>query len=154
MTLRRIEGRLQESIIELKKACEGSNKPNYINNLGLSYFEADQMADAEHYFQLAIAEQTKIFEKDQSPEVRENLSFYYKNKGLAMYHQGKMDQAKESFETAIRLHDRNADNYFNLGNVFLSNEKPDFKQAHLNFDRALELEPGNSKLYHAKGLAY
>lgn len=71
-----------------------------------------------------------------------------------MYHQGKMEQAKEAFEQAIRLHDRNADNYFNLGNVFLSNEKPDFKQAHRNFDRALELEPGNSKLYHAKGLAY
>lgn len=43
VTLRRIDGKLNESISELKKACEGQNtKPNYINNLGLSYFENEQ----------------------------------------------------------------------------------------------------------------
>lgn len=65
-------------------------------------------------------------EKDKSDENKENLSFYHKNKGLAMYHQGKMEEAKIEFEAAIDLHPENADNYFNLGNVFLSSEKPDF----------------------------
>jgi len=40
----------------LKKACEGTPKPNYINNLGLSYFESGDMASAEAQFNLAIAE--------------------------------------------------------------------------------------------------
>ena len=99
MTLRRIEGRLTESIAELKKACEGAGatKANYINNLGLSYFEADLMEEAERNFNVAISEQRKLLEKDSSPEAKENMSFYFKNKGLAQYHQGKMDEAKAAF---------------------------------------------------------
>lgn len=54
--MRRVEGGLEESITELRKACEGTNKPNYINNLGLSYFEADRMAEAEQQFNTAIVE--------------------------------------------------------------------------------------------------
>lgn len=65
-----------------------------------------------------------------------------------------MEEAKIEFESAIDLHPDNADNYFNLGNVFLSSEKPEFQLAHYNFDKALKLEPGNSKLHHAKGLAF
>lgn len=65
-----------------------------------------------------------------------------------------MEEAQKAFEKAIELNNMNADNYFNLGNVWLSNEKPDFARAHENFNKALELEKGNSKLYHAKGLAY
>lgn len=66
-----------------------------------------------------------------------------------------MEEAKASFEEAIVHHPDNADNYFNLGNVYLSlTGEPNFTQAHRNFDRALELEPRNSKLHHAKGLAY
>lgn len=65
-----------------------------------------------------------------------------------------MDDAKLSFEEAIHHHPENADNYFNLGNVYLSYLQPNFEMAHRNFDKALELEPHNSKLHHAKGLAY
>lgn len=87
VTYRRVEGKLFDSIAELKKACETpAVKPNYINNLGLSYFEADMMPEAEHQFQLAITLQKTLMEKDKSEENRENLSFYHKNKGLAMYH--------------------------------------------------------------------
>lgn len=42
--------------------------------------------DAESSFNKAITEQNKIYEKNQSSEVKENLSFYYKNRGLAQYH--------------------------------------------------------------------
>lgn len=44
------------------------------------------MPEAEMQFQLAITHQKALMEKDKSDENRENLSFYHKNKGLAMYH--------------------------------------------------------------------
>ena len=128
--------------------------------MGLSYFENNEMSQAEHQFNLAIAEQRKLLEKEDSQENKENLSFYYKNKGLAIYHQAgadnleKLDEAKAAFEEAIALHRSNADNYFNLGNVYLSENEPNFEMAHLNFKEALKLEPGNAKLYHARGLAF
>lgn len=58
MTLRRIEGRLADSIHELDQAIARTTnpKPNYINNLGLSYFENDQMIEAEAQFNRAIQE--------------------------------------------------------------------------------------------------
>lgn len=91
-----------------------------MNNYGLSLFEDNKFSEAESQFNQAIAEQTKTAKENNSPEFSENLSFYFKNRGLAQYHQGRISEAKESFEEAIRLHPGNADNYFNLGNVYLS----------------------------------
>ena len=65
-----------------------------------------------------------------------------------------MEGAEKEFLSAIHLNPNNADNYFNLGNVHLSREEPNFVEAHQNFDEAIRLEKGNAKLYHAKGLAY
>jgi tetratricopeptide (TPR) repeat protein len=58
-------------------------------------------------------------ERDRS---HENLSFYHKNLGLALYHQGDMERALEEYERAIDYNDANADNYFNRGNVRLNQE--------------------------------
>jgi tetratricopeptide (TPR) repeat protein len=45
VTYRRIEGKIEESITKLREAIakDGGSKPNYLNNLGLSLFEADKM---------------------------------------------------------------------------------------------------------------
>lgn len=99
--------------------------------------------------------QTAIYEKEKnSEENKENLSFYHKNKGLALYHQGDMDGAEKQFLDAINLNPQIADNYFNLGNVHLSREEPNFNEAHENFDESIKLDKGNAKMYHAKGLAF
>ena len=82
----------------------------------------------------------------------ENLSFYHKNLGLALYHQGDMERALEEYEKAIKYNDMNADNYFNRGNVRLNEEN--FDLAHMDFEAAIEREDRNAKFYHAKGLAY
>ena len=50
----------------------------------------------------------------------ENLSFYHKNLGLALYHQGDMENALGQYELAIGKNAMNADNYFNRGNVKLN----------------------------------
>ena len=120
------------------------------NNLGLSYFENEDFSDALGSYTMAITkETTEVTEKNANPE---NLSFYHKNRGLALYHQGEMEDAKHDYDLAIDYNPANADNYFNRGNVFLN--QSDFKNAHRDFDKSIDLENNNAKFYHAKGLAF
>ena len=63
-----------------------------------------------------------------------------------------MDYAKRDYDKAIELHESNADNYFNRGNVYLN--LSDFKEAHKDFDSAIDRENTNAKFFHAKGLAF
>lgn len=133
-------------------ACDMMNtEPTYFNNLGLSQFEYENYDAALTSYETAIKlEQAKInAEKDRS---RENLSFYHKNLGLAYYHQELFKEAKEEYERAISYNDKNADNYFNRGNVWLNLGQ--FKYAHNDYDDAIEREKRNAKFYHAKGLAF
>lgn len=83
---------------------------------------------------------------------KENLSFYHKNLGLALYHNNEMERALEEYGKAIALNPENADNYFNRGNVKLNQEE--FDAAHEDFQQAIAHEGKNAKFYHAKGLAY
>lgn len=63
-----------------------------------------------------------------------------------------MAEARDNFDKAIGWNTENPDNYFNLGNVLLNDEK--FADAHENFDTAISKDSKNAKFYHAKGLAY
>ena len=88
---------------------------------------------------------------------KENLSFYHNNKGLALYQSAVMigDSLYEcikEYDAAIEKSDNNADNYFNRGNARL--QQQDFELAHDDFDKGIQLDPNNAKLYHAKGLAF
>ena len=61
-------------------------------------------------------------------------------------------ESKKDFDEAIRLNDKEAIYYFNRGNV--SYDQGDFDKAHQDYDRAIDLQPGDSRFYHSKGLAY
>lgn len=164
ITLRRV-GVLDDSITELKRATEEMpQKAICWNNLGLSHFQNDQWEEAITAYSKAIQfeEGEKKEKKEGSAasavperkpeEANDNLSFYYNNRGLANYHSQNMEEALIDYREAIRNNEACAENYFNRGNVFMSRgEHPD---AHSDFDRALELEPANAKLYHGKGLAF
>ena len=63
-----------------------------------------------------------------------------------------MDQARADYDLAIDKNPENADNYFNRGNVHLS--EGEFDNAHMDFDTAIDKERLNAKYYHAKGLAF
>ena len=80
-----------------------------------------------HAYEQAIKLET---DKQKSEKAREyaNLSFYHKNLGLAYYHQGNMEEAMNQYKTAIDYNEENADNYFNLGNVYLNQSQ--FDEAH------------------------
>jgi tetratricopeptide (TPR) repeat protein len=83
---------------------------------------------------------------------KENLSFYFNNRGLAYYHLRNFSDAIKDYDEAITLNETNAENFFNRGNVYLNQEM--FEEAHADFDRAIMLEPSSAKLFHAKGLAF
>ena len=145
------DARITESIDKLKRAADlQPSEASAWNNLGLSYFEAEDFQAANDSYTTAINKENAEVRENHGSE--ENLSFYYKNRGLAYYHQGEMAEAKRDYDDAIRLNPHNADNYFNRGNVFLN--QSEFDEAHADFDRAIDLENENAKLYHAKGLAF
>ena len=61
----------------------------------------------------------------------------------------------EDFNNALEKDPRDPTIYFNRGNVFLNWEPEQrFKEAHNDYDLALEISPTNAKLWHSKGLAY
>ena len=143
---------LADSVANLNNACLlNLREPTYFNNKGLSQFEQEDFDQALVSYETAInleTEKLKV-EKDRSCE---NLSFYHKNLGLALYHSGEYARAFNEYQKAIELNDENADNYFNRGNVHLNEQN--FEEAHADFECAIQREDRNSKFYHAKGLAY
>ena len=146
---------ISKSIDELKKATEiQAQDPSALNNLGLSLFEANKLDEAIECYTKAIQ-----FEEAEMKENRasnpENLSYFYKNRGLAYFHRQDEDDmvaALKDYKLAIGKNPDNADNYFNKGNVHLT--KKEFSEAHKDFDTAIEKEELNAKFYHAKGLAF
>jgi tetratricopeptide (TPR) repeat protein len=117
ITLRRL-GRIEDSIDELKKACDlQPNKAASLNNLGLSQFEQAQWSDATESYNKAIHLETQ--KNDENSTTTKNLAFYYNNRGLVFYHTMCHDEALRDFEEAIRIDPENAETYYNRGNVYL-----------------------------------
>ena len=71
---------------------------------------------------------------------------------MAYYYQGELEEAKHDYDRALELVQNSSDTYFHRGNVNL--DLGDFKNAHLDFNKAIELENSNPKYYHGKGLVY
>lgn len=117
-----------------------AEKPSCHNNLGLSYFERGDFENALIHYQKAIS--------------LEESAIHYSNRGLALYHINRLDEAKKDFDRAIELDPENPTIIFNRGNVFLNCEPRNFEKAHEDYNRALEVDPTNPKYYHAKGLAF
>lgn len=89
----------------------------------------------------------------ETPPIKEYLSLYYNNKGLANYHAANYEAAIDDYNLAIKaVNKTNAENFFNRGNVYLN--RNEFDTAHDDFDTAIRLEPTSAKLHHAKGLAF
>ena len=61
-------------------------EPTYQNNLGLSYFELEEWELALASYELAIRLEDERIQAEKGEHSYENLSFYHKNLGLALYH--------------------------------------------------------------------
>jgi len=145
---------MQQSVVELKKATDiMPQEASAHNNLGLSLFENGDYHDAIDCYAKAI----QLESQDGKDRNEENLSYYHKNRGLAFYHRnnvelGDIEMAKSDYDISIEKNPDNADNYFNRGNVNLTEGY--FDRAHLDFDIAIDKDRMNAKYYHAKGLAF
>jgi len=164
INLRRV-GNAVESRKYLQEAAN-TNKPQALNNLGLTLYELGEWEEAVVQYQKAITAEEAVVGKpgekfpggpelkpNEKKPMKEYLSLYYNNKGLANYHAGNYDLAEEDYKLAmLAVNNSNAENFFNYGNVHLN--KNEFTEAHEKFDDAIRLDGTSAKLYHAKGLAY
>ena len=61
-------------------------EPTYHKNLGLSYFEKEDWEMALGSYEEAIRLEVEKIKSEKGERSWENLSFYHKNLGLALYH--------------------------------------------------------------------
>lgn len=79
-------------------------------------------------------------------------ALHLNNRGLAYYHIGELDKAKEDFDEALKRSSQDPYFYFNRGNVYL--DQGNFELAQQDYDRAIDINPQNPKFWHSKGLSY
>lgn len=101
-------GEYDASIIELKEAAVVCpDKASVFNNLGLTYFENNEMDLAVQEFKKAV--------------IKEPQSVHYNNRGLAYFHNDQITDALEDFDQAVLLNTIGDPTiYFNRGNAYLS----------------------------------
>lgn len=76
------------------------------------------------------------------------------NRGLALYHMGKSDEALFSFNEALIFDDSDPTIWFNRGNLHLSmRQEENIELAIQDYDQACIISPANPIFFHAKGLA-
>lgn len=66
---------------------------------------------------------------------------YYCNYGRCLYSMGRLDEALEAYENAIKLDATRASRFISAGQIYY--EKEDFEKALFYFTKALDIEPQN-----------
>ncbi|XLQ19870.1 MAG: tetratricopeptide repeat protein [Candidatus Moraniibacteriota bacterium] len=123
------------------------NNPQYLANI---YSKAHN--------EKAIIEYEKLTETD-----KENINNYislalsYAEKGLTQQEQGNnqtpyVDKAFEAIENAKKIDDKNSEVYRVEG--YINEIKPDYTQAMLMYDKALEIDNSNMSAHTGKGHTY
>jgi tetratricopeptide (TPR) repeat protein len=139
---------LENSVIELNEAIQSktllsstSKEPisaSVYNNLGLTYFEKNEMDNAILQFTNAI----------KPGSSGGGQAVHYNNRGLAYFHEGLKDKALDDFNDAVRLNTQGDPTiYFNRGNVLLALEN--FQEAISDYKEASKISPSNPKYHHA-----
>jgi tetratricopeptide (TPR) repeat protein len=73
------------------------------------------------------------------------------NKGIALYDQGKYDEAIQAFDEAIEINPQNANAWSTKGAALCQQDKND--EAIQAFDEAIEINPQNADTWNNKGTA-
>lgn len=76
----------------------------------------------------------------------------YTREGIALYQQGRLDEAAWYFEQAVRLAPEDGHGFNNLANIYLFQERYD--EAIANYRHALGLLPDNPEFYNHLSYAY
>jgi Tfp pilus assembly protein PilF len=102
------------------------------NNLGTILGESGKYDQAEAYFAKALRTKPDYLEVISDADIRENL-------GLLMAHQGRLPEALEQLNAALRLNPNSAEAHTTLGVVLLRSGKAEDSIPH--FLAALRLKP-------------
>jgi tetratricopeptide (TPR) repeat protein len=125
------QGRIDEAISLYRKAIERKMPYSSQLHVGLGTYLLQQgkIEEAIYEFELAI----KL-----KPDATT-----FNNLGVALGLKGRTDEAMENYKKAIRLDPKNAEAHYNLGNIFLSQNK--FKQAIGEYEKAVSINPKYTK---------
>jgi Flp pilus assembly protein TadD len=135
----RNHGKKDKEIEEWKKTIALFEKPRYIKNLGVTYFEVGKYQEAAWVFE-------ELLSKD--PEDHQAHS----ELGKVYVAQGRYEEAKRQFQKAIELKPDNPLYYENLG--FLFSNLKSYKEAKEVFQKGLQIYPGYPSNYRNLGFAY
>ena len=72
--------------------------------------------------------------------------------GIVLFDEGKMQEAMDHYNEAIRLKPDNTDAYFNKGNVYA--KRGDYQRAFENYNEAIRLKPDNAAAYNNRGKVF
>jgi tetratricopeptide (TPR) repeat protein len=84
----------------------------------------------------------------QYPKYAPYLNFL----GIALLQEGKLDDARKSFQRAIKVNKRFSDAYNNLGATYYAEKQ--YKKAISQYQRSLALQPNVASVYTNVGYAY
>jgi tetratricopeptide (TPR) repeat protein len=118
------------------------------NQLNSSIEKGNNLLRLEKY-EDAISYYSSLIESDLNPN---HYYLWLSNRGLALYKQGRYEEAIDSFSKALDLHPYYAEAWYNRGlslNALNRN-----KEAIECYDKAIETEPHYIDAWHSKGLAF
>lgn len=126
------QGRFDEAVAICREGISHNpEKPQLYSNLGLALLQMEKIDEAVTELETAVK-----FGGD---------SMAYNNLALAVSSKGNYNAALEYYRKAIRLDPKNAEGYYNLGNLYLTIGKPD--KAAEEYKQAILLNPKYVKAY-------
>lgn len=123
------QGRIDQAIVALEfatKTKEYKSDPEIWNTLGLSYFEKDDLKQANKAIERAI-------------KLAPNVAAYHSNNAYILLLSRRLGDARSESQKAIQLDPRNTNAQFVLGRANLWDDKLD--EAEQNAIRMIEIDP-------------
>jgi arylsulfatase A-like enzyme/Tfp pilus assembly protein PilF len=176
------KGKAQEAIRLLREIItENKNIPHAYTNLALLYKESGRIKDGLEVLRMAFDHMPGnydifsniiafLMEDSQDGAVIEGLkAFHFREMdydpvvwnyaGLAHWHKGDREEARICWERAIDIDAKFPTPYNSLGTLYHANFKETkdrraYERAVENFEKAIELDPYNSKCHNGLGLLY
>lgn len=113
----------------IKVLARNEDHPEALNRLGVIYIQQNNLRKAELIYR-------KLLSKTQ----RE--STYYCNFGRCLYNLGRLDEALEAYENAVKLDCTKPVRFVSIGQIYY--EKKEFAESLEYFEKAVALDPQNT----------
>lgn len=129
----------EDAILTLKSVNSYESNAEACLNLAIAYHNLEKKEETDKYLDLA--------QKNGATDHAEFQNLY----GLIQSEKKNNDAAKSAFDKAIQLDNSNAQYYNDRASHLIRNEN--FKDALVDLDKAIEIEPDFSKAYFNRGIA-